>query len=67
MTIQKLNGNNYDLQYLDGSEAMLINGGGTDIAYDVGTLLRFTWFYASKNLTGQVLTISQWAKQNGYK
>jgi len=67
MTIQKFNGNNCDLEYLDSTETMFINGGGTDIAYDTGIMLRYTWYYATKNLTGQVLTIYQWCKQNGYK
>ena len=37
------------------------------IAYDLGTLLRYAAYCVANDFTGQVLTIYQWAKQNGYQ
>jgi hypothetical protein len=67
MTNQALDLKNYDLDCLGSLDCINVNGGTTDIAYDLGTLLRYSYYCVSNNFTGQVLTICQWAKKNGYK
>jgi hypothetical protein len=57
----------FELDCLDNAECISINGGTTDFAYDAGTFLRYSYYCLANNFSGQIMTIYQWAKQNGYK
>jgi hypothetical protein len=66
MKNQSIDLNNYHLKHLDILECVNLNGGGTDAAYDIGTFCRYSYYCMTKNFGGQVMTIYQWARQNGY-
>jgi hypothetical protein len=66
MTNQTLDVKNYHLNYLNNLESLNVNGGATDMAYDIGTLCRYSYYCMTNNFGGQVMTICQWARQNGY-
>jgi hypothetical protein len=67
MIISKFDFKSSSFIQLNTSELSEVYGGSTDIAYDLGTLLRYAAYCVANDFTGQVLTIYQWAKQNGYQ
>lgn len=56
---------NYQMRCLDTLEERMINGGGTDFAFDIGTALRFTWQKVNNDFGGQAMTIYKWCIANG--
>lgn len=55
---------NYKLRSLDASEEMLLNGGTSDFAYDIGTLVRFSWQQFNNDYAGMGMTVYNWCLAN---
>ncbi len=58
---------NYKLHSLDASEEIQLNGGGSDFAFDFGSLCRFTIQKVNSNYAGMGMTVYNWCLANGLK